>query len=76
MTDSQTNEKTNPGRKRGFYIGSIRDGVVTGFIPDPEVANQDNSTISGASGITVDAMGSVYAADVAPHTVRKYVRQR
>jgi sugar lactone lactonase YvrE len=76
VTDSQTNEKTNPGMKRGIFVGSIKDGVVTSFIPDPEVENQDNSTISGASGISVDAAGSVYAADVAPHNVRKYVKQQ
>jgi len=75
VTDSQTNTRTNPGRKRGIFIGNIRDGVVTAFIPDPEVEAQDNSNISGASGVTVDVMGSVYAADVAPHNVRKYVRQ-
>jgi sugar lactone lactonase YvrE len=75
VTDSQTNEKTNPGAIRGIFIGNIRDAKVTAVIPDPEVANQDNSQISGASGIAVDAMGSVYAADVAPHNVRKYVKQ-
>jgi streptogramin lyase len=75
VTDSQTNEKTNPGRKRGIFIGNLKDAKVTAFIEDPEVANQDNSTISGASGIAVDAQGSVYAADVAPHNVRKYVKR-
>jgi streptogramin lyase len=75
VTDSQTNAKTNPGMKRGIFIGSIRDAKVTAFIPDPELENQDNSRISGASGIAVDAAGSVYAADVAPHKVRKYIRQ-
>ena len=74
VTDSQTNEKTNPGQKRGIFIGNIKDGKVTAFIPDPDVAQQDNTTISGASGISVDAMGSVYAADVGPHNVRKYVK--
>ena len=73
VTDSQTNEKTNPGAIRGIFIGSIRDGKVTAVIPDPELANQNNSQISGASGIAIDALGSVYAADVAPHNVRKYV---
>jgi DNA-binding beta-propeller fold protein YncE len=74
VTDSQTNEKTNPGRKRGIFIGNIKDAAVTAFVPDPEQENQDNTRISGASGIMVDAEGSVYAADVAPHDVRKYVR--
>jgi streptogramin lyase len=75
VTDSQTNEKTNPGRKRGIFIGNIKDAVVTAFIPDPEVENQDKSVISGASGVMVDAMSSIYAADVAPHNVRKYVKR-
>lgn len=75
VTNSQTNAKTNPGKKRGIFIGNIQDAAVTAFIPDPQVDDQDNSTISGASGVSVDAEGSVYAADVAPHNVRKYVRR-
>jgi len=74
VTDSQSNAKRNPGFNRGIYIGNIKDGVPVAFIPDPEVALQDNSTISGASGVAIDAAGGVYAADVAPHTVRKYVK--
>ena len=75
VTDSQTNEKTNPGAIRGIFIGHIGDAKVTAVIPDPDVGNQDNSQISGASGVAIDAMGSVYAADVAPHNVRKYVKR-
>ena len=75
VTDSQSNAKANPGVKRGIYIGTIQDARVTAFIPDPELDDQDNSRISGASGIAVDGMGSVYAADVAPHNVRKYVKR-
>ena len=75
VTDSQTNAKTNPGMKRGILIGNVKDAVVTAFIPDPELDQQDKTTITGASGIAVDAEGSVYAADVAPHNVRKYVRR-
>jgi sugar lactone lactonase YvrE len=75
VTDSQTNAKTNPGRKRGIFIGSAKDGMVTGFIPDPDVDNQDNTRISGASGVTADTKGTVYAADVGPHKLRKYVKR-
>jgi sugar lactone lactonase YvrE len=75
VTDSQTNEKTNPGRQRGIFIGNVRDGKFTTVIPDPGTSNQDNTVISGASGVAVDRMGNIYAADVAPHNVRKYVKQ-
>jgi hypothetical protein len=75
VTDSQTNADTNPGRQRGIFIGNVRDGRVTAIIPDPEADAQDATRISGASGVTVDGMDNVYAADVAPHNVRKYIRQ-
>jgi len=29
--------------------------------------------INGASGIVADAKGTIYAADVGPHRLRKYV---
>jgi DNA-binding beta-propeller fold protein YncE len=75
VSDSYSNEKLNPGRKRGIYIGSARDGKVTAFIPDPDLAKQEELTISGASGIAADDEGTVYAADVGPHRVRKYVKR-
>ena len=74
MSDSQSNSKVNPGGNRGIYIGSAITGMVTAFIPDPDAASQEESTISGASGIAADDNGTVYAADVAPHKLRKYVK--
>lgn len=73
-TDSESNARRNPGWRRGIYIGSVRDGFVTSFIPDPE-PDPDNSGTSGAEGIAVDAQGNVYGAEVGPTTVRKYVRK-
>lgn len=75
VSDSYSNATNNPGRKRGIYVGSARDGQVTAFIPDPDLARQEELTISGASGIAADDKGTVYAADVGPHRVRKYVRR-
>ena len=73
VTDSTSNARNNPGRKRGIYIGSARDGSVTAFIPDPDLDQQEQNRISGASGITADLEGNVYAADVGPHRVRKHL---
>ena len=75
VSDSTANEKLSPGRKRGIYVGSARDGKVTAFIPDPDASRQEELTISGASGIAADDSGTVYAADVGPHRLRKYVRR-
>lgn len=70
--DSESNARRNVGFKRGIRIGSVRDGFVTAFIPDPE-PDQDNSGTSGAEGVAVDAEGSVYGAEVGPKGVKKYV---
>ncbi len=74
VSDSQSNSTTNPGYLRGITVGSARDGSLTAFIPDPDLAQADVNRISGASGIVADASGTIYAADVGPHRLRKYVK--
>ena len=70
--DSESNARRNPGWRRGIYIGSVTDGWVTAFIPDPE-PDPDNSGTSGAEGVAVDSQGNVYGAEVGPRMLRKYV---
>jgi len=72
--DSSSNSRTNPGFRRGIYIGSARTGEVLGFVPDTE-PDPENSSISGAYGLAVDARGNLYAAEVGPRTVRRYDRR-
>jgi hypothetical protein len=74
VSDSQSNSTVNPGFTRGITIGSAKDGSLTAFIPDPDLDQADLSRISGASGIVADATGTIYAADVGPHRLRKYVK--
>jgi sugar lactone lactonase YvrE len=74
VADSDSNATTNPGWKRGIYIGSVRDGWVTAFIADPET-NADNLITSGAEGVATDAFGNLYGGEVGPRTLRKYVRE-
>jgi hypothetical protein len=54
-------------------VGNAIDGSLKAFIPDP--ADLDK-VIAGtsASGIAADGMGSVFAADVGAHNLRKYVK--
>lgn len=72
--DSESNMARNPGWKRGVYIGSVVDGWVTEFIPDPE-PDPDASGTSGGEGVAVDARGRVFTAEVGPRTVRLHVRR-
>ncbi len=72
--DSESNQNRNPGWKRGVYIGSVVDGWVTEFIPDPE-PDPDTSGTSGGEGVAVDAEGNVYTAEVGPRTVTRYERR-
>jgi 6-bladed beta-propeller len=74
VSDSQSNSTVNPGFTRGITIGSAKDGSLTAFIPDPDLDRADVNRISGASGIVADANGTIYAADVGPHRLRKYVK--
>jgi sugar lactone lactonase YvrE len=72
--DSESNTRRNPGFKRGIRIGSVVDGFVTAFIPDPEM-DQDGTGTSGAEGVAVDAAGNIYGAEVGPRAIKKYIRK-
>ena len=74
VSDSHSNSTVNPGYTRGITIGSAKDGSLKAFIPDPDLAQADVNRISGASGIVADDQGTIYAADVGPHKLRKYVK--
>jgi hypothetical protein len=61
------------GELRGIMIGNAIDGSLKAFIPDP--ADLDKVVAgTSASGIAADSVGSVFAADVGAHNLRKYVK--
>ena len=72
--DSESNTERNPGWKRGIRVGSVRDGKVTAFIPDP-IENPDKSATSGAEGVAADGNGNIFGAEVGPKMIKKYVRK-
>ena len=59
-------------------MGSLKDGKIVGFIPDPNSKTRatDNYTgTSAAEGVAVDAKGNIYGAEVGPQDVKKYVKK-
>ena len=70
--DSESNIKRNPGWKRGIRIGSAKDGKVMYFIPDRD---PDTSGTSNAEGVAADIDGNVFAAEVGPRALKKYVNR-
>jgi DNA-binding beta-propeller fold protein YncE len=70
--DSQSDEKTNPGVKRGIRIGSAKDGTVKAFIPDTSA----DPAIALAEGVSADQAGDVvYAAGVSSMGLHKFVKK-
>jgi hypothetical protein len=63
------------GELRGIVVGNAIDGSLKAFIPDPADLDKIAAGTS-ASGIAADSMGSVYAADVGAHNLRKYIKVR
>lgn len=71
-SESESVSRNHFGWKRGIRVGSLKDGKITAFIPDP--AEGQKST-SAAEGVAIDSQGVIYGAEVVPNDVRKYVKQ-
>ena len=73
VVDSESQPSNHPGGwKRGMRIGSVRDGSVMAFIPDPQENPQGTSA---AEGVAVDSKGVIFGAEVGPKDLKKYVKK-
>src|SRR3981081_88793 len=70
-SESESVAKNHDGWKRGIRAGRVRDGGVTGFIPDPV---ERTTGTSAAEGVAADANGNIYGAEVGPKRLMKYVK--
>ena len=61
-----------PGRRKGVRIGSAKDGNVMFFIPGHQT---DRPEGAAGEGVTVDAAGNVYGAEVTVRGLTKYVKR-
>jgi len=78
-SESESVSQNHYGWKRGIRWGSLKDGKIVGFIPDPETGSNKDATpfrgTSAAEGVAVDKDGNIYGAEVGPKAVKKYVRK-
>ncbi len=78
-SESESVSRNHYGWKRGIRWGSIKDGKIMGFIPDPMTGtNKDTPPYGGTSaaeGVTVDKFGNIYGAEVGPKALNKYVKK-
>jgi streptogramin lyase len=75
VADSESDDARNPGGlKRGIRVGNARDGKLIAFIPDPWTADPRPATTS-PEGVTADADGNIYGAEVTETNVRQYVKK-
>ena len=76
-SESESVSQNHNGWHRGLRVGSLKDGKIVGFIPDPNTKTRANDKYTGTSaaeGVAVDAKGNIYGAEVGPQDVKKYVR--
>ncbi len=74
VTDSESVSvsRNHDGWKRGIRVGSLKDGKVIAFIPDP--AEKATGT-SAAEGVAADSKGNIYGAEVGPMALKRYVKK-
>ncbi len=71
-SESHVSWSGNWGWKRGIRIGSVNDGWVTAFIPDPGQPDPYAGGTTAAEGVAVDDDGNIYGAEVGPRQMVKY----
>ena len=67
--DHQSDEKTNPGWRKGIRIGSVKDGKVTAFILDPDPNGSQE-------GVAADAKGNVFGSLTGGMALKRYVKKQ
>ncbi len=75
-SESESVSQNHNGWKRGIRWGSIKDGKIIGYIPDPETRGRPEfSGTSAAEGVAIDRDGNIYGAEVGPRAVKKYTKK-
>ena len=72
VADSESHLGHHPGWARGVRIGSVKDGLMTAFIPDDPDVNPEKMGTSNGEGIWVDHNSVIYDAEVGQKAVVRY----
>jgi sugar lactone lactonase YvrE len=77
-SESESVSQNHNGWHRGIRVGSLKDGKIVAYIPDPNTKTRaaDNYTgTSAAEGVAADAKGNIFGAEVGPQNLMKYVKK-
>jgi sugar lactone lactonase YvrE len=72
VADSESHLGHHPGWMRGVRIGSVKDGLMTAFIPDDPDVNPEKMGTSNGEGVWADKEGVIYDAEVGQKAVVRY----
>jgi NHL repeat len=71
-SESESVSRNHPGWKRGIRVGSLKDGKIVAFIPDPV---EKATGTSAAEGVAIDSKGNIYGAEVGPMALKRYEKK-
>ena len=72
-SESESVSRNHPGWKLGLRVGSLKDGKLIAFIPDPA---EKATGISTAEGVAADAADNISGAEEGPQDEKKYVKNQ
>jgi DNA-binding beta-propeller fold protein YncE len=68
VSDSQSDEKVNPGFGQGIRVGTVKDGKVVAYIPETK-------ELGALEGVAADDTGNIYAGYTNTMNLRRFVKK-
>jgi DNA-binding beta-propeller fold protein YncE len=68
VSDSQSDDKVNPGFGQGIRVGTVKDGKVVAYIPETK-------ELGALEGVAADDTGNIYAGYTNTKNLRRFVKK-